>query len=111
MSDRLFDLDGYAPTARSTDPATSAAAAASIKNLRETQKQVLALFDPKPDGRQTWLTDQEMIQAARDAGLQQSESGLRTRRCELVHASLLRDTGLTRMTAAGRRTIVWTQAL
>lgn len=66
--------------ARSHDPATSKAAAASltVADLRTTQREVLQLYR-----RLGAMDDRAMIRAARDIGLTQSDSSLRSRRSEL----------------------------
>lgn len=86
--------------ARAGDPATSWDAAASIERIRARQRQVYdLLLSPK--------CDEELIAAARHAKVEQSDSGLRSRRAELVALHLVRDSGKERRTASGRRTIVW----
>lgn len=102
MSDHDW-IDAWLPpaAARSTDPDTSRAAAASVTGIRATQQAVLELFRVAP------MTDPEMIAKARALGLPQSESGLRTRRSELVNQGLLADTRDRRRTPSGRQSIVW----
>jgi hypothetical protein len=86
--------------ARRTDPQTSWDAARSVGDLRASQAEVYALFTQP-------LTDEEMIATAALAGVKQSESGLRTRRSELVTLGLLQDTGLRGVTANNRQSIKW----
>lgn len=100
MSDRAY--------ARRSDPETSHAAAASVRDLRASQAAVYALFG-RPFCHQ--MSDDLLIvqypfwQA--DAGWpQQSESGLRTRRQELAALGLLEVVGESR-TPSGRRCRVW----
>lgn len=89
--------------ARNTDPGTSHAAAASVEQIRESQRRVYDLLaSPK--------CDEEIIATARDAGVQMTDSGIRTRRSELVDKGLVRDSGKRRKTAANRLTIVWERA-
>ena len=87
--------------ARSTDPQTSWQAARSIdpEGLRESQQQVLDILR-----RHGPLTDEGIY---RFVNGEQSVSGARTRRSELVQAGLVRDSGARGTTSAGRRTIVW----
>ena len=87
--------------ARTTDPDTSWAAARSIDNeaLRASQQQVLEIL--RKHGP---LTDEAIY---RYVNGEQSVSGARTRRSELVDAGLVRDSGARARTAAGRQTIVW----
>ena len=90
------------PVARRTDPGTSWAAAESVRNVRESQWRVyLALVDS--DG----MTDEQLIALARVEGWPMSDSGIRTRRCELVDLGWVCDTGERQTTAANRQTIVW----
>jgi hypothetical protein len=106
-------LEGADPVvvarARSTDPMTSHAAAASVGDLRPNQRAVLGLLRCHPGG----LTDEQMVVHYQDSRRghpevpAQTESGLRTRRKELVDAGLVVDTGEKRKTAAGRATKVW----
>lgn len=91
------------PQARLTDPDTSHAAAASVDNLTRTRSRildVLRVFGP--------MTDQQI----RSTYLQVydepiSDSGLRTRRRELVDAGFARDSGQRARLASGRNGIVW----
>ncbi len=90
------------PRARNTDPQTSHDAAESVSNLTQTQAYVLkALARPR--------TDPQLIEAYRKlkrAPLA-SESGIRTRRAELVDRGLVQDTGERNLTPYGRKAIVW----
>jgi hypothetical protein len=91
------------PVARKTDPETSHDAAASITDLTEKQEAVLAVL-----AAEGLLTDKDLISQYPKYGLaRQSESGLRTRRAELVRRQLVRDTGLREILPSGRRAIVW----
>lgn len=103
--DVLFGADGAVnPRARWTDPETSHLAANAVKDrLGDSQAQVLALFT-RP------MTDEEMIFAARQVKVTQSDSGLRTRRKELVVKGKLADSGQRRLTGSGRSSIVWGRA-
>lgn len=90
--------------ARTTDPETSHEAADSVKNLRAQQFKVLLLFGAFPEGK---ATDTDLLYRAKEVGLQISDSGLRTRRSELVRRGLVVDTGEKDFTPSGRRTRVW----
>ena len=88
---------------RDTDPETSHEAAASITpdELRMTQAHVMILikrFGP--------MTDKKLIAHARDHLLLQSDSGLRTRRAELVKLGKLRWSGMYD-TINGRKHRLW----
>lgn len=96
------------PRARVTDPSTSHSAAASVLNVTETQYAILLLLD------ETALTDAELVEAYHQAWFRDpelfpraSDSGIRSRRAELVALGLVRDTGQRRLTPSGRRAIVW----
>lgn len=84
------------PHARKTDPETSHAAATSLGDLRASQREVLQLFH-----RFGALDDRSLIACAAHAGVRQSDSGLRTRRAELVRLGLVYDTG-RRVVPGGR---------
>lgn len=89
------------PRARLTDPATSHAAARSVGDLRESQAAVLLCF------LQHGPMHDEKLEVRYSQRPQQSESGLRTRRRELVDLELLQDAGETTLTVHGRRTTIW----
>ena len=106
MEGLLVDESVQSPTpsgavARTTDPDTSWQAARSIDSeaLRASQAQVLDIL--RKHGP---LTDEGIY---RYVNGEQSVSGARTRRSELVDAGLVRDSGARARTAAGRNTIVW----
>jgi hypothetical protein len=93
--------------ARRSDPDTSHAAAASVGDPSETQRAILGLFE-------TWgpMIDERLegrYEGAAHAGRvpQQSASGIRTRRSDLVKAGLLVDTGRKEKNDNGRDAIVW----
>lgn len=95
--------------ARRDDPGTSSAAAASVHDLTEKQWGVLRLM-PTDRG----VTDPQILlayHAARRtsprATPKQSESGLRTRRSELVEAGMVVAAGDV-VGDTGRRFTVWT---
>lgn len=94
-------LDDERAHARRTDPDTSHAAARSVVELRPRQQAVLDVL--RSYGRA--LTDEEI--AERYDGPQQSPSGLRTRRSELVSKGFARDSGERRPLASGRLAIAW----
>lgn len=98
-----------AAKARTTDPSTSHAAAASISEdtLRESQAAVLRFMRNLGP-----MTDVDLVaRYSSAAGLQdlprQSQSGLRTRRAELAAAGLVEDTGERVRLESGRQAIVW----
>lgn len=92
--------------ARRNDPATAHQAADSVQNINETKGCILYLLqDP--------MTDQELVQRYKEAEHSwlgtppASESGIRSRRAELVKAGLVFDTGQRRVLPSGRKAIVW----
>ena len=90
------------PRARTTDPKTSHDAAESVQDVTATQDYVLrALRKPR--------TDVELLEAYRNfkRAPRASESGLRTRRSELVRQGLVRDSGRRVVLESGRAAIVW----
>lgn len=97
------------PAARTTDPGTSHAAAASATTGRaKCRAQVLECFRDAYDG----LTLAELVHrhnARADVGrfAPFSDSGIRTRAAELADDKVLVDTGVRRRMASGRYGIVW----
>lgn len=95
--------------ARTTDTATSQQAAASVVDLTDRQIEVLRLFHIHGAMNDAWLVHLHR-RAASIAGtpwLPQSESGIRTRRAELVDAGLIHDTGRWAETLSHRKSTVW----
>lgn len=90
--------------ARKTDPETSHQAAESVADPTKVQEFILkALVRPR--------TDFELVSAYQNMkSPRQSESGIRSRRAELVRLGLVVDTGERRKTPSGRNAIVWTKA-
>lgn len=90
--------------ARKTDPATSHEAAATVVNITDTQKVILHLLK-RP------MTDVELVQtfykSVRRDKLWASESGIRSRRSELVRAGKVVDSGAREKLPSGRNAIVW----
>jgi hypothetical protein len=89
------------PHARTTDPETSHEAAMSVTNITPLKYEILQRL-------MTPMTDTDLYQLLRtDSRLIVTESGVRSRRSELVHAGLVRDTGERVRLATGRNAIVW----
>lgn len=98
------------PFARNTDPETSHEAASSVRNMTQTMQAILKLLTLKP------MHDQELIkfyEAQVRMGADErdfpraSESGIRSRRAELVELGLVKDSGAREQLASGRKAIVW----
>lgn len=89
--------------ARRTDRQTSKDAAKSVQRIRESQADVLTVirkYGPVSDEQISWYY--------RDLGMpRQSESGLRTRRSELVALGLVVDSGQLGQTLSNRKTVLW----
>lgn len=92
--------------ARKTDPYTSHEAADSVVKVTETQLIIFQLLR-KP------MTDQELVSAYTKLmpykAPPASESGIRSRRAELVQLSLIEAKAESK-TMLGRKCIVWGQA-
>lgn len=107
--DQVARLDGLqvswmdAAYARDRDPSTSheAAAGISLETLRMTQAHVLGLFK-----RYGAMTDKGLLARAREHLMLQSDSGLRTRRAELVKMGKMRWSGMYD-TINGRKHRMW----
>ena len=92
--------------ARTTDPNTSHLAADSITDdvIRLRQRDVMKALRRVGPCHDPVLIDEIMTG---DRYLPQSESGIRTRRKELVDKGLVIDTGATVATDSGRKAKVW----
>lgn len=93
------------PHARTLDPSTSHQAAASVRNISTTHEAILkALRSPMSD--QSLVNMIQHIHGRTFA----SESGIRSRRAELVELGLVKDTGVRVRLASGRAAIIWSVA-
>jgi hypothetical protein len=92
------------PVARNTDPETSHQAAASVRGVTDTHKVILHLL-AKP------MTDVELIETFYKSVNRQvlwaSESGIRSRRSELVQSGKVIDSGAREKLPSGRNAIIW----
>ena len=93
------------PAARASDPETSHQAAKSVSSLREKQAAVLHVLR----GCRMGLSDDGIANtyALHERLPDQSPSGLRTRRSELVALGLVEDSGERVRLPSGRSAIVW----
>ena len=99
-------LEPYRRT-RKGDPETSLAAAASVTRITEKQQEVLRLlkmFGPLNDEQ---ISEEHSVEVACGYMASQSESGLRTRRSELVRRGLVRWSGEHQKLKSGRMARVW----
>ena len=106
MTPAQLSLEGLLPRARRTDPDTSHAAADSVHDLRASQAAVLWVLTLL-GGR---ATDEQIADAYTPdypRRPQQSPSGLRTRRRDLVDRGVVRDSGERVRLRTGRQAIVW----
>jgi hypothetical protein len=97
------------PHARRENPETSFWAAASVTDLTQKQKAVIDILR-RLGGEATDETIRNRYEASHDFNEgfpQQSESGLRTRRKELVTRGDIRDSGRKRKLKSGRLAVVW----
>lgn len=94
------------PSTRFADPQTSHDAEVSVVRVNQVQSSILRLLAGGP------LHDEALIVAYHD-GVRlgdfpmASESGIRSRRAELVDLGLVEDSGVRERTWSGRSTIVW----
>lgn len=93
------------PTARHTDPLTSFHAAESVSNITPLKRAILTVL-------QMAMTDEQLIYTIRtNYGTDfASESGIRSRRAELVREGFVEDSRGRVKTASGRQSIVWVRA-
>lgn len=92
------------PNARKSDPYTSHEAAESVVEVTETQWAIYNLLKKR-------MTDQDLIGAYRalvslGKAPMASESGIRSRRAELVELELVQAKGESK-TWSGRKCLVW----
>lgn len=111
MTEAPLSLEDFEPRARKTDPQTSREAAASVDKRRvsDTHKLILRIF---ASAGELCDLDLEVVYQGRRAaapGLypEISDSGLRTRRSELVNGGLLADSGRKTTLPTGRKAILW----
>lgn len=88
--------------ARNTDPLTSHLAGASVGDVTKTQQYILRALRRS-------RTDVELVEAYNSlkTAPRASDSGIRSRRAELVRKGLVVDTGRRVRLDSGRYAIVW----
>ena len=99
-------LEPYKRT-RKGDPETSLAAAESVTKITEKQTAVLDLLRAVGPVTDEQIGEEHRQMMAFGIELPQSDSGLRTRRNELVRRGLVRWTGEHRKLKSGRMGRVW----
>lgn len=89
------------PHARTTDPQTSHDAARSVTNISPLKQVITELLD-------TPMTDPELfVRIGYRYSAPVTESGVRSRRAELVRDGRVKDTGSRQKLESGRSAIVW----
>ena len=93
------------PSTRHSDPQTSFDAADSVTNLTAMKQHILKVLK-RP------RTDVELLEAYKNlkTAPPASDSGLRTRRSELVDLGLVIDSGMRKKLPSGRFAVVWERA-
>lgn len=94
--------------ARRTDPQTSHDAAASTRDRRECLNNVFEIFTDAAEP----LTHEEVVRTYRARETSHgwrhySESGIRTRVCELARLGVIEDSGQRGKSSTGRAAILW----
>jgi hypothetical protein len=93
------------PHARITDPETSHEAAHSVTNISPLKREILQRL-------MTPMTDADLIRTLKIySDIIVTDSGVRSRRAELVQAGLVKDTGARVKLDTGRKAIVWSTDL
>ncbi len=95
------------PAARHTDPETSHDAAKSVKDLTATQAAIVRILREHGPMVDQDLSLHYRVMAHGKRAPWAAESGIRSRRAELVELGLVVDTGARQKLASGRQSIVW----
>lgn len=93
------------PHARNTDPQTSHDAAKSVNEVTRTKKAILSLLRTHQSDMQLVANYIKLV--SQNKAPKASESGIRSRRAELVKLGLVKDTGKRDLSASNRQMIVW----
>lgn len=93
--------------ARKTDPKTSHAAADSVRNITATHERILDILREYGPMNDEQIADICEYQVQKADMPHVSESGLRSRRSELVARGLVVDSGDRVKMRSGRNSIVW----
>jgi hypothetical protein len=94
------------PKTRTKDPITSHLAAEQVKHLGDTKKAIIRIL------RRKQMNDTDLVIAyknaiATGAAPNASESGIRSRRAELVERGYVIPSGRMERLASGRMSIIW----
>lgn len=102
-------FDAPVARARSADPDTSHAAAASLTSdaIRRSQQAVLRVLRDRGPMTDTSLVNEYEVQAWKGAAPKQSPSGIRTRRKELVEMGFVQAAGKKELLDSGRYAHTW----
>lgn len=92
--------------ARSTDPQTSHTAAESVKDITDSQSAILRVLRNGPKSDHNLIAVYRAVQFARDYP-NISDSGIRSRRAELVERGLVKASGGFDVLPSGRKSIIW----
>lgn len=91
------------PSTRTLDPSTSHAAEKSVSRLAESYRIILDLFRTYGP-----MNDEQLVQRWKsNSSKYAADSGIRSRRAELVAADRLEDSGERIKMQSGRMSIVW----
>jgi hypothetical protein len=93
------------PHARNTDPQTSHDAAKAVNEVTRTKKAILSLLRTHQSDMQLVANYTKLV--SQNKAPKASESGIRSRRAELVKLGLVKDTGKRDLSASNRQMIVW----
>lgn len=99
------------PRARRTDPQTSHDAADKVKHITRVQTVILLILWAKGPMTDPQIAEHYHEQVASGSAPNHSESGLRTRRKELVDSGYIVATGEKRRLDSGRYAQVWNWGL
>lgn len=95
------------PRARKTDPQTSHQAARRVSNTKRVQDIILSILWARGPMTDPQIAEHYYNRVADGSAPQVSESGLRSRRAELVKRGLVHATSEREKLDTGRTAIVW----
>ena len=98
---------GWFAKVRKTDPLTSVEAAKSVRNITAVHEHLLQILRSNGPANDEQLLATWLLLHAKGHVPRVSDSGLRSRRSELVARGLVKDSGARVKMASGRNSIVW----